>query len=481
MGSREGNYYPAPRGRANIKWAKVTDDSAGATHMRDLTVGSIRKHILVMAAPVSAGLIFQVLYVLVDLYFVARLGPDALAGVGAAATISFVVMALTQMVGVGTVALISHAAGRKDRVEASAIFNQALSLSIASGLVVMMGAFFISGPYMRLVAANDAAITAGRNYLLWFAPGLGLQFAIAGMGSALRATGVVQGPMAIQIGTVLLNIVLAPVLIAGWVSGHSFGAAGAGAASSIAIAVGVLALTVYFGRTEKFVQFAPSDWLKVQLATWWRLLQIGIPAGGEMGLLFVYSGIIYVIIARFGPAAQAGFTVGSRIMQAFFLPVMAIAFAASPIAGQNFGARHHDRVRETLISAVLISSVLMGVVTLLCQWNPRPLIQFFSRDPAVVSFGGEYLRIISWNFIATGIIYSCSSVFQALGNTWPSLFSSGSRLITFILPMLWLASCPGFNVEEVWYLSVATVALQAVTSLVLVRRQMYRARQPALA
>ncbi len=449
--------------------------------MRDLTVGSIRKHILVMAAPVSAGLIFSVLYVLVDLYFVARLGPDAVAGVGAASTISFVVMALTQMVGVGTVALISHAAGRKDRHEATVIFNQAMSLSLTSCIVVMIAALLISGPYMRLVAANDAAIAAGRAYLLWYAPGLGLQFAIAGMGSALRATGVVQGPMIVQVATVLLNIALAPVLIAGWGTGHPFGAAGAGAASSIAIAAGVLALTAYFIRAEKFVHFAPAEWLKVHLATWGRLLKIGVPAGGEMGLLFVYSGIIYVVIARFGPAAQAGFAVGSRIMQAFFLPVMAIAFAASPIAGQNFGVRNHDRVQETLISAVLISSVLMGVVTLLCQWNPQPLIRFFSRDPAVVSFGSEYLRIISWNFIATGIIYSCSSVFQALGNTLPSLFSSGSRLITFILPVLWLASRPGFNVEEVWYLSVATIALQAATSLTLVYREMHRSRRPALA
>ncbi|MBV9913376.1 MAG: MATE family efflux transporter, partial [Sinobacteraceae bacterium] len=381
--------------------------------MRDLTVGSIHKHILAMAAPVSAGLVFSVLYVLVDLYFVARLGPDAVAGVGAAATVSFVVMALTQMVAVGTVALISHAAGRKDRDEATAVFNQAMSLSIVSGIVVAVAAAVISGPYMRLVAANDAAVAAGRSYLLCYAPGLGLQFAIAGIGSALRATGVVQGPMVVQIATVLLNMLLAPVLIAGWLTGHPFGAAGAGAASSIAIAAGVLALLVYFIRMKKFVHFAPVEWLTVKLATWGRLLKIGVPAGGEMVLLFVYSAIIYVVIARFGPAAQAGFTIGSRIMQAFFLPVMAVAFAASPIAGQNFGARHHHRVQETLLSAVVISSVLMGLVTLLCQWNPQPLVRFFSRDPAIVSFGSEYLRIISWNFIATGIIYSCSSIFQA--------------------------------------------------------------------
>ncbi|MBV9572271.1 MAG: MATE family efflux transporter [Alphaproteobacteria bacterium] len=444
--------------------------------MRDLTTGSIRKHILVMATPITAGMIFSVLYVLVDLYFVARLGPSAVAGVGAAATVSFVVMAMTQMVSVGTVALVSHAAGRKDRPDANAVFNQAVALSIVSGIAIAVAAFLISGPYMRLVAANGAAIATGRDYLLCFAPGLGLQFAIAAMGSGLRATGVVQGPMMIQIGTVLLNILLAPILIAGWITGHPFGTAGAGAASSIAIAVGVVVLTLYFLRTEKFVALAPSEWINVRLPTWWRLLKIGIPAGGEMGLLFVYSGIIYVIIARFGPDAQAGFTVGSRLMQAFFLPVMAIAFAASPIAGQNFGARDHDRIRETLISAILISSILMLAVTLICQWRPEPLIRFFTNDQEAISFGSVYLRIISWNFIATGIIYSCSSVFQALGNTWPALFSSASRLLTFILPMLWLVNRPSFRIEEVWYLSVATVALQAVTSLVLLRRQMHRAR-----
>src|SRR3954470_7970247 len=444
--------------------------------MRDLTVGSIRKHILVMAAPVSAGLIFSVLYVLVDLYFVARLGPAVVAGVGAAATISFVAMALTQMVTVGTVSLISHAAGRKDRDEANAVFNQALVLACLSGIVVMLAVFAFSGSYMRLVAANDEAVIAGRNYLYCFAPGLGLQFAIAAMSGALRGTGIVQGPMAIQVSTVLLNILLAPVLIAGWGTAHPFGPAGAGLASSIAIAAGTVVLVLYFLKVEKFVSFVPSAWTNIRLAMWSRVLKIGVPAGGEMGLLFVYSGIIYVLIARFGPAAQAGFTVGSRVMQAVFLPVMAIAFAAAPIAGQNFGAKHHHRVRETLLSAIVISSVLMGAVTLLCQWRPQPLIRFFTGDAEAVSFGGEYLRIISWNFIATGIIYSCSSVFQALGNTLPSLLSSASRLVTFILPMLWLASRPGFRVQEVWYLSVATVALQAVTSLTLVLRELRRAR-----
>lgn len=447
--------------------------------MRDLTTGSIRRHIFAMAAPISAGLIFQVLYILVDLYFVARLGPASVAGVGAAANANFMVMALAQMIGVGTVALISHAAGRKDAAEATAIFNESMALSLLFSVGTLIAGLSLAGLYMRAVSTDPATIAAGTAYLRCFTPGLALQFTITAMASALRATGIVQGPILVQVITVVLNIILAPILIAGWGTGHPLGPAGAGLATSIAIAVGVTILIVYFLRLEKFVTVHPAQWLQVHLKSWGKLLWIGIPAGGEMALMFVYSGMIYVLIARFGPSAQAGFTVGMRIMQAFFLPVMAVAFAASPIAGQNFGAGHLGRVRETLLSTVAISSVLMLLLTFLCQWRPEPLIRFFTHDAEAIRVGATYLRIISWNFVGVGIVFSCSSLFQALGNTWPSLISSASRVVTFAIPVLWLSSRPDFALLHVWYVSVATVVLQAVTSLLLIRRELARKQAQA--
>jgi Na+-driven multidrug efflux pump len=187
--------------------------------------------------------------------------------------------------------------------------------------------------------------------------------------------------------------------------------------------------------------------------------------------MFVFIAVMYWTIRHFGPAAQAGFGVGSRVMQAIFLPAMAIAFAASPVAGQNFGGGHFARVRETFRTAALMSSSIMIALTLLCQWRPDSLVRPFSADPEVIAVGAPFLHIISWNFIATGLIFSCSSLFQALGNTWPSLISSGSRLLTFALPALWLGSQPHFELRQLWYLSVCTVALQAVFSLVLLQRQ----------
>src|SRR6266540_1381042 len=109
-------------------------------------------------------------------------------------------------------------------------------------------------------------------------------------------------------------------------------------------------------------------------------------------------------------------------MQAIFLPAMAVAFSVAPIAGQNFGARRADRVRETFRVAALMEIGLMVVVTLLCHVAPEAMIRVFSQDPEVVRVGTDFLRIISWNFIASGFIFTCSGLFQALGNTWPALW-----------------------------------------------------------
>jgi putative MATE family efflux protein len=447
--------------------------------LRDLTTGSIPKHLLQLAVPTAAVMVFQTAYFLVDLYFVAHLGAAAIAGVGAAGTLVFLVLALTQMISAGTLALLSHAVGRKDQSGANLVFNQANALGAVCFIVVLVGFYPLTGLYMRAVGASAATMQAGLAYLYAYIPGLALQFVLTAMAAALRATGIVKPTMIVQMLSITVNIALAPVLIAGWGTGHPLGPLGAGLASSFAVAAAVVLLVFYFVRFEKYVVVDFSQW-RPDWNIWKRLLAIGIPAGGEFALLVVSSAIVYWVVRQFGADAQAGFGAGSRILQAIFMPGMALAFSAAPIAGQNFGARNFDRVRATLRTTILASGVVMLGLTLLCQARPNWLIGVFTNDPRVIVAGSVYLRIISWNFIATGIVYSCSGLFQALGNTWPALISSCSRVLTFAIPAVWLSLQPGFRIEEVWYLSVATVALQAVTSLLLIRREFHR-RLPVVA
>ena len=448
--------------------------------MHDLTQGSIPRHLIKLAVPIAVGMLFQTLYFLIDLYFVARLGGSAVAGVGAAGNLTFVVMALTQVLGVGTVALIAQAVGRKDQADANLVFNQSLSLATVCAVLTLLAGIFLFAPYMGTLAADEATRTAGIDYLNWYLPGLALQFAIVAQGSALRGTGIVKPTMLVQMITVLLNAILAPVLIAGWGTGHALGVAGAGLATTISIAVGVVVLALYFIKLEKFVAFDSALW-KPRLDTWSRILRIGLPAGGEFGLMFVYMAVIYIVIRDFGSTAQAGFGIGVRIMQAVFLPAMAIAFATSPLAGQNVGAGRFDRVRETFRSAVLIGSIIMLALTLVCQISPEWFARGFTDDTGVIAVAAEFLRYISWNYVAAGLIFTCSGMFQALGNTVPSLISSASRLVTFALPAIWLSRQPDFALHQVWIVSMASQALQALFSLWLLRRLLQRKTQSAAA
>jgi len=441
--------------------------------MKDLSSGSIPGHIGTMSIQMAIPIFVQTLYFFTDLYFVTKLGDAVTAGVTSAGNIWFVTLALTQILNVGTLALVAQAVGAKDRDRANLVFNQALMLSLFLVVAVIAGLYAFSGPYMRAVAADADTARAGIEYLYWFAPGLGLQFIMIAMFATLRGTGIVMPTMIIQLLTLVVNIVLAPVLIAGWGTGRPLGAAGAGLASTIAVVVGVILCAYYFHRHEKYVSIHREQ-MRPRTQVWGKVLAVGLPVGLEFILISIVMTAIYYLIRDFGAAAQAGFGVSQSVMRIIMLPAMAVAFAAAPISGQNFGARKPERVHETFRWAALLSIGIMTVLTVVCQLEAEWFMHWFTREEAVVAVGVEVLVITSWNFVATGVIFSCSSIFQGLGNTWPVSGASAFRLVLFLVPAFWLTSRPGFTLDELWYLSVATMFLQAGLSYLLLRREFAR-------
>lgn len=446
--------------------------------MRNLTVGSIPKHLLGMAGFIGFGLLVQTMYVLVDLYFVAHLGGQVLAGVASAASSMFAALAASQLISVGALSLIAQATGRKDQADAQLVFDQALCMGIWAAVLVLLIGYLWGGGAVSLLAADETTAASARIYFYAYLPSLALMFVGAALGSALRATGVVAGPMVIQTLSVVINILLAPVLIAGWGTGHPLGAGGAGLASSIAASAGTLLFLIRFDRLQSYIRLQLA-WLP-NWQVWKRIGAIGLPSTAEFSLLFIISAVVYWSIRHFGAEAQAGFGVGSRVSQAIFLPTMAIAFAASPIAGQNFGAKRADRVRATFGHAAIIGSAIMLLLTLLCHLRPDLLVSPFTKDPAVRLVAADYLRLTSWNFVCVGLVFTTSGMFQALGNTRPSLLSSGSRLFTFALPSIWLSRQPQAELRDFWLLSIASVTLQAIIGLVLLRSEFERKLKPEI-
>lgn len=444
--------------------------------MQDLTTGPLTRHLLKTTGFMLVTMVFQTLYFLVDLYWVGRLGTSAVAAVGIAGNMTFIVLALTQMLGIGTTTVVSHAIGRKDHAEAHRVFNQSQVLAMTTGALFLVVGMFFRLSYSRFMSADATTAALAAEYLLWFIPAMGLQFALVAMGAALRGAGNFKPGMVVGTATVIINMILAPFLIFGWGTGHAFGVAGAAISSLIAIVVGIVWLATYFLKKESFLHFDTSTWTP-RLDLWRKMLAIGLPAGFEFGIMALYIGLVYSVTRPFGAAAQAGFGIGQRIIQAGFMPVVALGFAVAPVAGQNFGARMGQRVKDTFKDGALMATAVMILFAILSHLAPGKMMRVFSKDPEVIAVGVDYLRIISWNYVASGLIFVASSMFQAMGNTIPSLVTSGVRFALVAIPVLVLSRRPDFQLRWIWYLAMVSVLVQLIISMLLLRREFHRRLQ----
>ena len=387
--------------------------------MKDMTQGSVMRHLLSMAAFMAVSMLAQTLYLLADLYWVGHLGKEAIAAVGVAGNLTMIVLAMTQMLSVGTTTLISHAAGGKDQPRAELVFNQSFTMSIVVALGLGIVGFLLRDVYCNGLSADAETATLAKRYLLWFIPALLLQFPLTTLGATLRATGIIKPVVGFQVLSVLLNIVLAPLLIFGIGPWPRMGVLGAALATFISILIADVLMLIYFEKNFHYVRLRASL-LRPQIRTWGKMLSVGLPPAAEFALAFLYIMIVYGIIRGFGPAAQAGFGIGARVMQALFLPVVALSFAVSPVVGQNFGGRRAERVRHTVYAALGLGTAMMAGLAALTYLAPTLFIRGFSKDANVIAFGGEYLRIVAFNFVAAGVVFTASSIFQGIGNTLPA-------------------------------------------------------------
>src|SRR5918998_4958487 len=239
--------------------------------MQDLTTGPVTRHLLKTTSFMLAMMVFQTLYFLVDLYWVGRLGTEAVAAVGIAGNLTFIVLALTQMLGVGTTTVVSHAAGRKDHERALLLFNQSQVLAMVTGVAFLLVALALRWPYATAMSADATTAKLAAEYLLWFIPAMALQFALVAMGAALRAVGNFKPGMIVSTTTVVINMILAPFLIFGWGTGRPLGVAGAAISSLVAIVIGIVWLATYFLPRDAYLRFETAEW-KPRLDLWKRML-----------------------------------------------------------------------------------------------------------------------------------------------------------------------------------------------------------------
>ncbi|HEY9546361.1 MAG TPA: MATE family efflux transporter [Solimonas sp.] len=444
---------------------------------RDLTSGPIRTHLLRMSGFMLLTMIVQTLYGLIDIFWVGHLGRDAVAAVALGSNLMLALMAVAQTLAVGAAALISQAAGRKDMDEARRLFTQSQGLAVLLAIAFLLLMFAVRGIYSDGLAGNAEVAKLTRAFLLPFVPAMALQIPMFVLSAALRGVGDVRTASIAQLVTVALNMVLAPVLIFGWGSGHPLGVAGASLATLISVAIGVIGLLAHVLRRTHFLIADRRAW-RPEPRSWSRMVRIGIPSGLEMGLMAFYMGFVMAMLQDFGSAPQAAFGIGMRVLQLGMMPGMAITFATAAIVGQNFGARQPMRVREAFAQALRLNLLSAGVFCVLFHLGPEWLIGPFSDDPEVLFYGAQFLRWISWNLLAMAAVMSCSGVFSGLGNTMPSLVGSTVRIVGITAAGVWLSGDPRFAPVWLWALSICASLVQLSINLLLLRREMRRRLTP---
>jgi putative MATE family efflux protein len=440
----------------------------------DLTEGPILKTLVRLAVPVTISMLMFTVYLMVDLYFVGRLGPDAVAALSISGNAFFIHLGFSTILGTGGMALIAQACGRKDYDYAATVFKQSILLALMVGVIEAAIGLMIAPAYIKFFGGTGKSLEWGIQYFQIFVISFLFMILLYTIGSCYRGMGNTKTPMIILLQANLINIVLDPILIFGWLGLPAMGVRGA-AVSSLISQVYALAIYAYF------IFFKDSQ---IDLKGKWQLssgiirksLFIGIPSGMNHFLLAANLMITFRVISEYGTAALASIGVGFRLLQAIYIPVIAVASAMAAIVGQNFGANKYERITGTFGKAWLISIMFMIFCTAICRTFPGYLFGIFSSDPDVIRFGIMYLKIFSLGFVMVGTIMVISAVFQGLGKTYPSL--AGAVLdnalfagLIFTLPVYF-----NWGIQSIWWIKVTTATIESVVVALWLKYELQRVR-----
>jgi putative MATE family efflux protein len=392
----------------------------------DIVGGSLTRALVILAGPLVAQNFALVAQSVVDLFWVGRLGGQAVAAVGLASVVVALLTVPLRAFFVGGQILTSQRVGAEETVSARRVPFPAAACASAAAAVLGGALVVFANPVAGLFTDDGAVRTLAANYLTAYALALVAVAASDTLESGFTGWGDTRAALYVNLTAILVNVVADPFLILGWWVFPQLELFGAALATAVGYGVGAVFALALAARGRQGFELT-RDALRPRLDTAREVVDLGLPiAGQSTGRQVARLAMIWVVSAVGGPAGLAAYHIGSQVATVAFVPAQGVAQAATSVVGQNLGAEQPSRARRATWVGVGIAAVGLSVFGVIQWFVPAPIAQVFVPDLSgqALEYTVGYLQILAYGYWALGAIYTVEAGFNGAGNTDVSMYST---------------------------------------------------------
>jgi putative MATE family efflux protein len=456
-------------------WTIVRESVRGEVH-HDFTVGPIGRAVLLLAIPMVLEVVLESVFAVADIFWVSRLGPDAVASVGLTESLLTIIYALAMGLGIGATAVVARRIGEKDPEGAARAAVQALWLALLVSLVLGTAGALLAPRLLALMGGSPSVIATGRGYATIMLGGEAAIIVLFVANAIFRGAGDAAIAMRVLWLANIINIVLGPLLIFGPGPFPALGVTGAAIATTIGRSIGAIyALTRLFRQASRIP--VGRRHLRLDAGVMRQILSLSGSATLQ-NLIGMASWIGLVrILATFGSEALAGYTIAVRLIIFALLPSWGLSNAAATMVGQSLGAGKPDRAERAVWQAGAYNGRFLVVVGIIYFLGAPLILRAFTDDPAVTRYAVHCLRIVALGYplYAYGMVLTQS--FNGAGDTWTPTWINLFCFWIFEIPLAWgLAELAGLGPYGVFWAIMAAFSLLAIASAVIFRRGRWKLR-----
>ena len=456
-------------------WRDILESIKGTE--RDFTEGSISKAILLLSIPMVLELVMESVFAVVDIFFVSKLGSDAVAAVGTTESMMTIVYAIGIGLSMAATAIVARRTGEKNPEGASIAAVQAIWVSVLASIPISILGIFYSEELLLLMGMQEEVISQGHLYTAIMLSGNVVIMLIFIINAIFRGVGDAAIAMRVLWIANIINIILDPVLIFGWGPFPELGIMGAAVATNIGRGVGVIIQIYYLLRkTGRITVLKRHLYLKFEIVK--KLIRLSLGGIGQF-LIATSSWIGLVrIMNEFGSEVVAGYTIAIRIVIFSLLPSWGMSNAASTLVGQNLGAKKPERAEKSVWYCAFVNMFFLLIIAVIFNVYSEFLVKIFSSEKEVVAVGSECLRYLSYGYIFYSFGMVMIQAFNGAGDTITPTIINFFCFWLFEIPIaLWMSFRLGLDERGVFLAVLMAESIVGIVGIILFKRGKWKTRQ----